>query len=92
MTPPAMATATSGARWRRLLPRFQEPLEAAPVLLLLTPATRAMTGVSSRYSPRGLPTHDQPVRVPFATGWKRRAPTMSAAGMWIDDASRLGRS
>jgi hypothetical protein len=51
-----------------------------------------MTGVSSRYSPRGLTTHDQPIRVPFATGSKPRVPAISAAGMWIADASRRGRS
>jgi GAF domain-containing protein len=37
-------------------------LRAAPVLLLLTPPTRAMTGASSLYSPWGLTIHDQPIR------------------------------
>ena len=54
-----------------------------------TPMT---TGVSSRYSPRGRISHDQPIRVPFGTGSKPSVPGMSAAGMWIDDASRFGRS
>ena len=55
-----------GDHWRRFLPRFQEPLEATPVLLLLTPAHTVDDPGQQPVRPTG-PDHPRPAH-PGAVG------------------------